>query len=138
MLGYPILSMRSIPKDPKWLDRFFDEDIEAGASRRRSTSATCGRRTTRPTRRRRCGRPSSPRATRTSSCSTCRVQVRPRRADLRPHRQIIATAATPYSALHDIDANKPGGSIKIRVKTYAHTLKLHEERLEDTAQRKTS
>ena len=47
---------------------------------------------------------------------------------------IISTSATPYSALHDIDANKPGGSIKIRVKTYAHSLKLHEERLEDVAQ----
>ena len=40
----------------------------------------------------------------------------------------------PYAALHDIDANKPGGSIKIRVKTYAHSLKLHEERLEDATQ----
>jgi hypothetical protein len=49
---------------------------------------------------------------------------------------VIAASATPYSALHDIDANKPGGSIKIRVKTYAHSLKLHEERLEDTAHRK--
>jgi hypothetical protein len=49
---------------------------------------------------------------------------------------IIAASATPYSALHDVDANKPGGSIKIRVKTYAHSLKLHEERLEDTAHRK--
>src|SRR4029078_2721031 len=49
---------------------------------------------------------------------------------------IIASSATPYSALHDIDANKPGGSIKIRVKTYAHSLRLHEERLEDTAHRK--
>src|SRR4029078_5783883 len=49
---------------------------------------------------------------------------------------IIAASARPYSALHDIDANKPGGSIKIRVKTYAHSLKLHEERLEDTAHRK--
>ena len=47
---------------------------------------------------------------------------------------IISSSATPYSALHDIDANKPGGSIKIRVKTYAHTLKLHKERLEDVAQ----
>ena len=46
---------------------------------------------------------------------------------------IISSSATPYSALHDIDANKPGGSIKIRVKTYAHSLKLHEERLEDAA-----
>jgi hypothetical protein len=64
------------------------------------------------------------------------VQVRPRRADLRLIDSIIAASATPYSALHDIDANKPGGSIKIRVKTYAHSLKLHEERLEDTAHRK--
>ncbi len=48
---------------------------------------------------------------------------------------IIATSATPYSALHDIDANKPGGSIKIRVKTYAHSLKLHEERLDDVAKK---
>jgi hypothetical protein len=44
---------------------------------------------------------------------------------------IISAAGTPYSALHDIDANKPGGSIKIRVKTYAHSLGLHKERLED-------
>jgi hypothetical protein len=49
---------------------------------------------------------------------------------------IISASATPYSALHDIDANKPGGSIKIRVKTYAHSLKLHEERLQDSARRK--
>src|SRR5207253_8618714 len=49
---------------------------------------------------------------------------------------IISASATPYAALHDIDANKPGGSIKIRVKTYAHSLKLHEERLSDTSQKK--
>jgi hypothetical protein len=44
---------------------------------------------------------------------------------------IIETSKTPYAALHDLDANKPAGSIKIRVKTYAHALKLHEERLRD-------
>ena len=49
---------------------------------------------------------------------------------------IIETSKTPYAALHDIDANKPSGSIKIRVKTYAHALKLHEERLEDARKRK--
>src|SRR5204862_5875669 len=49
---------------------------------------------------------------------------------------IIEKSKTPYAALHDIDANKPGGSIKIRVKTYAHALKLHEERLQDTRKRK--
>src|SRR5205085_11567023 len=49
---------------------------------------------------------------------------------------IVSASATPYAALHDIDANKPGGSIKIRVKTYAHSLKLHEEALEDSAKKK--
>jgi hypothetical protein len=49
---------------------------------------------------------------------------------------IITSAGTPYSALHDIDANKPGGSIKIRVKTYAHSLTLHKERLEDVRAQK--
>jgi uncharacterized protein (DUF342 family) len=43
----------------------------------------------------------------------------------------------PHSTLHDLDANRPGGSIKIRVKTYAHSLKLHQERLEDMAAKKT-
>ena len=37
------------------------------------------------------------------------LQVRPRRADLRPDRRDHQTARTPYSALHDIDANKPAG-----------------------------
>ena len=50
--------------------------------------------------------------------------------------RIVEQSATPHAALHDIDANKPGGSIKIRVKTYAHSLKLHEERLEDMARKK--
>jgi hypothetical protein len=38
--------------------------------------------------------------------------------------------------LHDLDANKPGGSIKIRVKTYAHSLRLQQERLEDLTDKK--
>jgi hypothetical protein len=50
---------------------------------------------------------------------------------------IISSSRTPYSALHDIDANKPGGSIKIRVKTYAHTLSLHEEKLQDIAAKRS-
>jgi hypothetical protein len=50
---------------------------------------------------------------------------------------IINSSGTPASALHDIDANKPGGSIKIRVKTYAHTLKRFEEELVDAAARRS-
>jgi hypothetical protein len=49
---------------------------------------------------------------------------------------ILQTSKTPSAALHDLDANKPGGSIKIRVKTYAHSLRLQQERLEDLAGKK--
>ena len=49
---------------------------------------------------------------------------------------ILQTSKTPTAALHDLDANKPGGSIKIRVKTYAHSLRLQQERLEDLSQKK--
>src|SRR5262249_22717257 len=30
MLGYPVLSIRSIPKDPQWLARFFKDDLDRG------------------------------------------------------------------------------------------------------------
>ena len=49
---------------------------------------------------------------------------------------IVKTARTPYSALHDIDANKPTGSIMIRVKTYAYRLKRVEEELADQTERR--
>jgi hypothetical protein len=49
---------------------------------------------------------------------------------------IIAASGSPYSALHDVDANKPAGSIKIRTKTYGHTLMLACERLEDERAKK--
>jgi hypothetical protein len=44
---------------------------------------------------------------------------------------IVQSSGVPHAALHDLDANKPGGSIKIRVKTYHHTLSRRREALED-------
>jgi predicted nucleotide-binding protein (sugar kinase/HSP70/actin superfamily) len=49
---------------------------------------------------------------------------------------ILSAGGCSASALHDLDANKPSGSIKIRVKTYGHTLMLAQERLEDLAKKK--
>ena len=36
-------------------------------------------------------------------------------------------------ALHDIDSNKPSGSIHIRIQTAIHTLRQREEALADAA-----
>ncbi|HHH10875.1 MAG TPA: CoA activase, partial [Sorangium sp.] len=49
---------------------------------------------------------------------------------------IVDAAQTPYAAQHDLDANRPAGSIKIRVKTYSHSLSMHQEALEDVAAKK--
>ena len=43
--------------------------------------------------------------------------------------KILGSSHTPHLTLHDIDANKPGGSIKIRVKTFIYTLEQYQKTL---------
>lgn len=137
VLGYPILSMRSIPKDETWLRRYFESDLKS--SRVQSALEV-----------------SDVWPENFSSNSVQKVWAA-KFAARHPHvavldlssfkcghdaptygliDSIISAAGTPYSTLHEIDANKPGGSIKIRVKTYAHSLGLYEERLQELARKK--
>ncbi|MBV1883100.1 MAG: hypothetical protein KUG82_15790 [Pseudomonadales bacterium] len=132
-LGYPVLSLKSIPKDREYLDKFFKQDLDSG----------------------RINSPLEIQDVWPENYSVNSVQKvwgakfaarHPNIAvlDLSSFKcghdaptygmidNIIGASDTPYSALHDIDANKPSGSIKIRVKTYAYTLKMAEERLTDT------
>jgi predicted CoA-substrate-specific enzyme activase len=136
VLGYPIVSMRSIPKDPRWLYRFYKEDIDKGLIEGPLEVQDVW--------------PENYSANSVQKVWAAKFAARHPNVvvlDLSSFKcghdapiyglidSIIGTSATPYSALHDIDANKPGGSIKIRVKTYAHSLKLHEERLDDAAKK---
>ena len=136
VLGYPILSMRSLPKDPRWLYRFYKDDIDRGLIEGPLEVQDVW--------------PENYSANSVQKVWAAKFAARHPNVvvlDLSSFKcghdapiyglidSIIGTSATPYSALHDIDANKPGGSIKIRVKTYAHSLKLHEERLEDVAKK---
>jgi activator of 2-hydroxyglutaryl-CoA dehydratase/predicted nucleotide-binding protein (sugar kinase/HSP70/actin superfamily) len=136
VLGYPILSIRSIPKTREYLDRYFKEELASGQLKTplelnhvwpenysvNSAQKVWGA---------------------VFAAHHPNVVV----LDLSSFKcghdapiyglvdSIIEKSKTPYAALHDIDANKPAGSIKIRVKTYAHALKLHEERLQDASQK---
>lgn len=137
VLGYPILSMRSIPKDEAWLRRFFKADLESNRVQSALEVTDVW--------------PENFSSNSVQKVWAAKFAARhPNIAvlDLSSFKcghdaptyglidSIISTAGTPYSALHDIDANKPSGSIKIRVKTYAHSLGLHEERLQDLARKK--
>jgi predicted CoA-substrate-specific enzyme activase len=137
VLGYPILSMRSIPKDREYLDRYYKEELEAGTIKTplelnhvwpENYSANS--------------------AQKVWAVGFAAHHPNVVLLDLSSFKcghdaptyglvdSIVSASKTPYAALHDIDANKPSGSIKIRVRTYVHALKLHEERLSDHSKRK--
>jgi activator of 2-hydroxyglutaryl-CoA dehydratase/predicted nucleotide-binding protein (sugar kinase/HSP70/actin superfamily) len=135
VLGYPILSVRSIPKDVEYLNRYFKEEVKRGQSPLDLNDVW----------------PENYSVNSSQKVWAAKFASRHPNVvvlDLSSFKcghdaptyglidSIIGGSATPYAALHDIDANKPGGSIKIRVKTYAHSLKLHEERLTDSSQKK--
>jgi predicted nucleotide-binding protein (sugar kinase/HSP70/actin superfamily) len=135
VLGYPILSVRSIPRDMEYLSRYFKDEIARGQHPLNINDVW----------------PENYSANSAQKVWAVKFAARHPNVvllDLSSFKcghdaptygiveSIVSSSATPYAALHDIDANKPGGSIKIRVKTYAHSLKLHEEALEDSAKKK--
>jgi predicted nucleotide-binding protein (sugar kinase/HSP70/actin superfamily) len=135
VLGYPILSVRSIPRELAYLNRYFKDEVARGQHPLNINDVW----------------PENYSANSAQKVWAVKFASRHPNVvllDLSSFKcghdsptygiidSIVQTSATPYAALHDIDANKPGGSIKIRVKTYAHSLKLHEEALEDAAKKK--
>ena len=136
-LGYPILSMRSLPRDPETLRELFAEDLAKGVIESGLDVTDVW--------------PENYSTNSVQKVWAAKYAARhPNLAclDLSSFKcghdaptyglidSIIASAGKAYSALHDIDANKPSGSIKIRVKTYAYTLMLLKEKLEDQGEKK--
>ena len=131
-----MISIRSIPKDPGWLGRWFRDDIDHG----------------------RIGGPLEIGDVWPENYSSNSVQKvwaakfaarHPNVAvlDLSSFKcghdaptyglidDILKAGRTPFMTLHDIDANMALGSQRIRVKTFAHTLSRYEEDLADRADR---
>jgi activator of 2-hydroxyglutaryl-CoA dehydratase/predicted nucleotide-binding protein (sugar kinase/HSP70/actin superfamily) len=124
--GYPILSIRSIPKDKSWLRRYMGtldnpldlNDVWPENFSANSVQKVWGARF----------------AAHHPNLAVLDLSSFKCGHDAPTYGlidNIMKTARAPYSALHDLDANKPGGSIQIRVKTYTHKLKLVEEELRD-------
>jgi predicted nucleotide-binding protein (sugar kinase/HSP70/actin superfamily) len=132
-LGFKTLSMRAIPKDETYLMRYFGKDIHQGIIES----------------------PYDIRDVWLENFSTNSAQKvwaakfaarHPNIAvlDLSSFKcghdaptyaiidKILGASRTPHLTLHDIDANKPGGSIKIRVKTFAYTLEQYKQTLQNS------
>ncbi len=132
-MGYPVLSMRAIPKDTDYLARYFRHDIELGRV------ADCfDIRDVWPE------NYSANSAQKVWAAKFAARHPNVAAVDLSSFKcgqdaptygiidRIMVTSRTPYLMMHDIDANKPGGSIKIRIKTFVYSLERHRELLERT------
>ncbi len=129
-LGYPVLSLRSIPKDPAWLEPLFRDDLRSGR-----IADVFDIRDVWPE---------------NYSVNSAQKVWAAKFAARHPHvavldlssfkcghdaptygliDKILSTSRTPFLALHDVDANKPGGSIKIRVRTFAYALERYWQHL---------
>jgi hypothetical protein len=137
VLGYPILSIRSIPKDREYLDRYFKEELEKGIIKSpleinnvwpENYSANSSQKVW--------GANFAAHHPNVAVLDLSSFKCGHDAPTYGLIDAIVQTSKTPTAALHDIDANKPGGSIKIRVKTYAHSLLLQQERLEDVSRKK--
>ena len=129
-LGYPVLSVRSLPRNEKFLARFFQEDLEKGRSPLDINDVWPENYSTNS-------------AERVWAAKFAARHPNIAILDLSSFKcghdaptygivdSIVQASGVPHAALHDLDANRPGGSIKIRVKTYHHTLSRRREALED-------
>jgi len=131
-LGYKILTINSIPKDKEFLYPYFKDDIQKGIIKdpldiydvwqenysSNSSNKVWG-------------------AKFAARCPNIAV------VDLSSFKcghdaptyaivdHILASSHTPHLSIHDIDANKPGGSFKIRIKTFAYTLEQYQKTLKE-------
>ena len=129
-LGFKTLSMRAIPKDREYLEEYFQKDLEDGYiedyfdirdvwpenfSTNSSQKVWAAKFASR-----------HPNVAVVDLSSFKCGHDAPTYAII---DKILASSKTPHLTLHDIDANKPGGSIKIRVKTFAYTLEQYQRTL---------
>ena len=132
-LGYPVLTLRSLPKKPAWLERFFRDakgeacpnPLDIGDVWRESNNSNSALKVW--------GAKFAARHPNVAILDLSSFKCGHDAPIYGIVDNIVNTAHAPYSALHDIDANKPSGSIKIRVKTYAHSLRRRQEQLEARA-----
>lgn len=130
-LGYPLLTVRSIPKDPEWLRRFFARDLQQGhiddvfdirdvwpenfsANSAQKVWATKF-------------------AARHPNLAVLDLSSFKCGHDAPTYGimdAILKTSETPRLIMHDLDANKAIGSIAIRTRTFAYALSRRVEKLQ--------
>lgn len=124
--GFPILTIRSLPKDTHWLANRFGPDSAALSVNdvwRENYATNSAQKVW--------GAKFAARHPNIGVLDLSSFKCGPDAPTYGVIEDILAAAGTPYAAFHDIDGNKPSGSIKIRIETFVHALRRHEAMLAD-------
>jgi len=125
-LGFKTISINSIPKDKAYLERYFDDkdplDINDVWAENFSTNSS----------QKVWGAKFAARHPNVAVLDLSNFKCGHDAPTYSIIDRILGSSRTPHLTLHDIDANKPSGSIKIRVKTFAYTLEQYRRELETT------
>jgi len=127
-IGYPVLTMQSLPIDPEIVGPLFAEDIEAGLIQDPMDISDCWKNS----------------YSENTSQKVWAAKFTARHPNLvalelssfkcghdapiyTVVEETVTKSGTPYFSFKDIDENKPAGSIKIRVETIGYFLKRYRE-----------
>lgn len=130
-LGYPILTIRSIPKDENYLSAYFASDLDSCSIKHvfdindvwpENFSTNSAQKVW-----------AAKFAARHPNIAVVDISSFKCGHDSPTYGiidAILSASKTPHLTLHDLDANKPSGTFKIRIKTFAYTLGKYQERLQ--------
>ena len=129
-LGFKILTINSIPKDEKFLEKYFREDLQKGLIESvfdirdvwmENYSTNSAQKVW-----------AAKFASRVPNIAVVDISSFKCGHDAPTYSiidKILSASKTPHLMLHDLDANKPSGSINIRIQTFAYTLKQKQKEL---------
>ena len=138
-LGYPVFTVESLPRDPEILERLFGADVAMGLIKDPLDITDVWKKA----------------YSENSSLKVWAAKYAARHpnlaaVDLSSFRcghdapiysvvaQILESTDTPYFTFHELDENRPAGSIKIRVETLDYFLKRYEEEKRQRGEKRTT
>jgi len=129
-LGYPILTINAIPKDESYLSAFFKSDIDSGYIKHcfdiddvwpENFSVNSAQKVW-----------AAKFATRHPNIAVVDISSFKCGHDAPTYSiidAILSSTKTPHLTLHDLDGNKPVGTLKLRIKTFAYVLDKYQKQL---------
>jgi predicted nucleotide-binding protein (sugar kinase/HSP70/actin superfamily) len=128
-LGYPIFSQSTLPRDEDILERLFGDEVRAGTiAGPMDISDVWKNRYSASTNHKIWAAKFAARHPNLAAIELSSFKCGHDAPIYNVIEGILERSGTPFFAFKDLDENKPSGSLRIRVETVDHFLRLHRER----------